>query len=122
MIEFLSSIPAADIMYAILAFVMFVIVLGLYLVHRDKNSNISFLDLVTTNGKLEDRKLIRFCTWLISSWGFVYLIIKNGLTEWYYVIYMGTWVANALVGQYMNRNSNNINNSYSNQDTNHVSS
>jgi len=90
-------------MYIALSIIIFAIFIWLYNQNRDEKSPIDLLDLVAINGKLSDRKLIRFSTWLISSWGFIYLIVDNSLTEWYFVLYMSTWVANALISTSINR-------------------
>jgi hypothetical protein len=67
--------------------------------NNDKKSKIYLLDLVTTAGILNERKLTRFITWVVSTWGFIYLITSDRLTEWYFIGYMGAWVANALIGK-----------------------
>lgn len=94
-ISFLSS----DFMIIVLAFILLAILLWLYNVNNDKSSSASLLDLITINGKLNERKLTRFGTWIVSTWGFVYLISKGTLSEWYFIGYMGAWVANALIGK-----------------------
>ena len=38
-------------------------------------------------------------SWIVSTWGFVYLIIQDRLDEWYFVGYMGVWVANAILAK-----------------------
>jgi Na+/H+ antiporter NhaD/arsenite permease-like protein len=88
-----------DVLWIILALIVLVGVVYLYNKDRDKNSDIDFTDLITVNGKLNDRKLARFGAWIVSTWGFVYLISHDKLSEWYFIGYMGAWVANALIGK-----------------------
>ena len=57
------------------------------------------MDLISVNGRLNERKVSRFGAWIISTWGFMYLILSSQLSEWYFVGYMGAWVANALIGK-----------------------
>ena len=93
----------ANVMYIALSVIVFAIFIWLYNKNRDEKSSVDLLDLVSINGKLSDRKLIRFSTWLVSSWGFIYLIVDNSLTEWYFAFYMGAWVANALISNSINK-------------------
>jgi hypothetical protein len=57
------------------------------------------MDLIVDNDKIQERKVTRLGTWIVSTWGFVYLIIQNRLDEWYFVGYMGVWVANAILSK-----------------------
>lgn len=98
--EFLSY----DFMWVLLGFIFVVLVVWLYNLNNKDENDISLIDLVATNGKLEERKITRFGAWIISSWGLVYLISINELKEWYFIAYMGAWVANALIGAYINNN------------------
>ena len=94
--DILSTIDPDHVMYAILAVIMIFCVVAMYKLNADERSPINVMDLITENDKLSESKLIRFFTWVISSWGFIYLISDNKLTEWYFIGYMGAWVANAL--------------------------
>lgn len=98
--EFLSY----DFMWVLLGFIFVVLVIWLYNLNKDPDNKVSLIDLVATDGKLEERKITRFGAWIISSWGLVYLISINELKEWYFIAYMGAWVANALIGAYINNN------------------
>lgn len=90
---------AIDLMYVVLAIIIFISFLFLYHLNKDKESSINIIDLVAINGRLNERKLTRFGAWVVSTWGFVYLITIDKLSEWYFVGYMGAWVANALIGK-----------------------
>ena len=98
-----SNFTMDDFMSVFLIFLFFVvsysIVHWLYKLNKDKNNTVYFVDLITINGRLNERKVCRFGAWLISTWGFMFLILNNQLSEWYFVGYMGTWVANALIGK-----------------------
>lgn len=83
----------------ILCFFTISILRWLYKLNKDPNNTIYFVDLITVNGRLNERKVSRFGAWLISTWGFMYLILNNKLSEWYFVGYMSAWVANALIGK-----------------------
>lgn len=100
----MSQFLSYDFMWVLLGFIFVVLVIWLYNLNKDPHNKISLIDLVATEGKLEERKITRFGAWIISSWGLVYLISINELKEWYFIAYMGAWVANALIGAYINNN------------------
>lgn len=97
--NFLYSLTSNDIMYIILTIILVSCTVYLIRLNNDKRNSIYLLDLVTTAGILNERKLTRFFTWLVSTWGFIYLLADDKLTEWYFIGYMGAWVANALIGK-----------------------
>lgn len=97
--NFLYSLTSNDIMYIILTIILVSCTVYLIRLNNDKRNSIYLLDLVTTAGILNERKLTRFFTWLVSTWGFIYLLTDDKLTEWYFIGYMGAWVANALIGK-----------------------
>lgn len=98
-----SNFTMDDFMSVFLIFLLFVFVFSiskwLWKLNNDKNNTIYFVDLISVNGRLNERKVSRFGAWIISTWGFMYLILNNQLSEWYFVGYMGAWVANALIGK-----------------------
>ena len=96
-----SEFFSYDFMWVLLGFIFIVLVVWLYNVNKDPHNKISLIDLVATDGKLVERKITRFGAWIISSWGLIYLISINELKEWYFIAYMGAWVANALIGSYI---------------------
>lgn len=97
--NFLSNMDPDHVMYIILAVIMLGCTIYMYRLNADKRNSIDITDLVTVNGKLNDGKFIRLMTWIVSTWGFIYLIATQGLTEWYFIGYMGGWVANALISK-----------------------
>lgn len=88
-----------DFLWVILAIIIFSGMIYLYNLSNDDKTDINLTDLITINGKLSERKLTRFGAWIVSTWGFVYLISHDKLSEWYFIGYMGAWVANALIGK-----------------------
>ena len=67
------------------------------------NDTLNLSDLVTVNGRLDEKKFSRFGAWVISTWAFVYLIVNGpaNFPEWYFIGYMGVWVSNAVFDKYM---------------------
>ena len=94
-----SLITSNNMMYIILAIIVLIVAIFLWRLNKDNTSTILLTDLVTDNGRLHERKFSRFGAWVVSTWGFVYLIVDGKLTEWYFLGYMGSWVANALIGK-----------------------
>ena len=96
---FLAEVNPDHIMYAILALIMIFCTIYLYRLNKDDRNTINVMDFITVKGRLNDRKFTRLITWIVSTWGFIYLISIGSLTEWYFIGYMGAWVANALIGK-----------------------
>ena len=94
---------AAHTMQLLLA----ILVLGtLYILVQlsyNPNNTLNIADLVTVNGRLDEKKFTRFGAWVVSTWAFVYLIVNkpDQFPEWYFVGYMGVWVSNAIFDKYM---------------------
>ena len=85
----------------ILALVVFFLVFILYVWHRDSKSNIDLKDLICTDNRIDEKKFVRFGAWIVSTWGFVYLIVEERFSEWYFAGYMAAWVGNALIDKYI---------------------
>lgn len=89
-------------MGGLLALVVFFLIVLLIVWHKDSQSKIDIKDLICKEGKLDEKKFTRFGAWIVSTWGFVYLILSNKFTEWYFTGYMAIWVGNAIVDKYLN--------------------
>jgi hypothetical protein len=100
--EFLRLFNAENIMGLLLFTLILVVMISLTVVHLDKTDNINLEDLISTNNKLDGEKFARFGAWIVSTWGFIYLVVMGQLTEWYFVGYIGVWVTNAIFDKYMN--------------------
>lgn len=104
--EFLQYLTN-DLMLIVLGLMIFALGIWLYNLNNDAGNTLDLADLISEKGRISDAKLIRFGTWLISSWGFVFLITRESLTEWYFIGYMGSWVANALISKHISRKADN---------------
>lgn len=84
-----------------------VLLVGIYLMLRawdqDKTNNIVISDLVCIDGRISESKLARFGAFIISSWAFVFLIITEQMTEWFFMGYMAAWVSNAIFSKYIDK-------------------
>jgi hypothetical protein len=56
---------------------------------------------VCKDGRINEAKFMRFCTFVVSTWGFVYLIVDQRFSEWYFAGYMAAWTGNALVNKWL---------------------
>ena len=98
--HFIDNLKFVDIvLYTIFTIILYVCVRFLWRLNQDKDNTINLVDLVAVGGRLNERKLTRFGAWIISTWGFIYMIANDKLTEWYFIGYMGAWVVNALIGK-----------------------
>ena len=82
-----------------LLFVLFLMVL--WNIQRDKNNQVDVKDLVCTDGRLNEAKFMRFTAFAVSTWGFVYLIVDQRFSEWYFTGYMAMWAGNALLNKWL---------------------
>jgi hypothetical protein len=87
----------------VLIIVVVMLIAVLYAWHRDSNNRIDLKDLICNDGKIDEKKFVRFGAWIVSTWGFVYLIIEERFSEWYFMGYMAAWVGNAILDKYINR-------------------
>ena len=99
--NFLEMLSPVEVMYIILALIVIVCTFYLWRLNEDQKSSVNLIDLVSINGKLNERMFSRFGALIVSTWGFIYLVVTDRLYEWYFIGYMGAWVANALIGKYI---------------------
>ena len=89
-------------MNLVLALVAIVFAMIIWNIQRDKDNQVDIKDLVCTDGRLNEAKFMRFVTFVVSTWGFVYLIVDQRFSEWYFAGYMAAWAGNALVNKWLN--------------------
>jgi hypothetical protein len=75
--------------------------------HRDRDNQVDLKDLICHNGQINEAKFTRLGAFLVSTWGFVYLILDTRFSEWYFGGYMAAWVGNALLNKYLNAREQN---------------
>ena len=98
-------------MSGILVLVVFFLIALLYVWHKDSKSKVDLKDLICRNERIDEKKFTRFGAWIISTWGFVYILINNPaqFPEWYFIGYMTVWVSNAIMAKYMNNKADSLN-------------
>lgn len=89
-------------MNLVLALVAIVFIMIIWNIQRDKDNQVDIKDLVCTDGRLNEAKFMRFVTFVVSTWGFIYLIVDQRFSEWYFAGYMAAWAGNALVNKWLN--------------------
>jgi hypothetical protein len=98
------ALMQTDTGMALLLTVVVLVLLGMvFYFHRDPSSKFDLRDLICYRGELNQGKFMRFGAWIISTWGFVYLVLDQKLTEWYFAGYMAAWAGNALISKYLDR-------------------
>jgi hypothetical protein len=88
-------------MSLVLAGIVLVILAMLWNFHRDKDNQVDLKDLICHNGQVNEVKFTRFGAFIVSTWGFVYLILDGHFSEWYFAGYMAAWCGNALLNKYL---------------------
>lgn len=100
----MNYFTTANTMEMLLALLIVMIIFVLARMSCNPNDSFNLKDLVSVDGKLDEKKFTRFGAWVISTWGFVYILVSDvkTLPEWYFIGYMGAWVANTIMDKYMN--------------------
>ena len=88
-------------MSVVLGMTVLYLLLLLYVWHKDHDNKIDLRDLICKNGRIDEKKFTRLGAWIVSTWGFVYLILDSKFTEWYFTGYITIWVGNAIVDKYL---------------------
>jgi hypothetical protein len=88
-------------MAAILALGLLIIIAIIWNLQRDQDNQVDIKDLICTDGQISEAKFSRFVAFLVSTWGFVYLILDQRFSEWYFAGYMAAWTGNALFNKWL---------------------
>jgi hypothetical protein len=99
--EILSTMQANHYMNLVIVIVALIALLIAWNIQRDKTNQIDLKELVCKDGRINEAKFMRFCTFVVSTWGFVYLIVDQRFSEWYFAGYMAAWTGNALVNKWL---------------------
>lgn len=69
--------------------------------HLDEHNRLSLLDLVCTDGKLNDKKFVRFGSWVVMTLGFYTLAMHHpAYLETYAPLYGALWVGSAALDKW----------------------
>lgn len=102
--KMMNYFSAANTMEFLLALLLFIVLVVLIRMSCNDSDDFSLRSLVSVEGKLDEKKFTRFGAWVLSSWGFVYLLVSKpeNFPEWYFTVYMGAWVINVIADKYFN--------------------
>ena len=100
--QIVTTMDAATSMNVIMAVIAVVAVLIIWNFQRDTNNQVDIKDLICSDGKINEAKFTRFVAFIVSTWGFVYLIVDQRFSEWYFAGYMAAWAGNALLNKWLN--------------------
>jgi hypothetical protein len=93
------QVPAG--MSLVLAITVLMLILILWNFHKDCNNRLDLKDLISHDGRISETKFMRMGAFVVSTWGFVYLILDERFSEWYFAGYMAAWTGNALLSKYL---------------------
>lgn len=93
--------PEHAFMWVLLLALLLTFLSLLWTYHKNRGNNINIIDLVALDGKLDESKFNRFIAFVVSTWGFIWLLTTNQLKEWFFMAYMAAWVGNALFNRYL---------------------
>jgi len=99
--EILSTMQANHYMNLVIAIVVILAVLIIWNFQRDRNNKVDIKDLICTDGRINSNKFMRFTAFVVSTWGFIYLIVDQRFSEWYFAGYMATWTGSALLSKWI---------------------
>ena len=94
-------------MNVVIALVVIIAALIIWNFQRDKNNQVDIKDLICTDGRINSNKFMRFTAFVVSTWGFIYLIVDQRFSEWYFAGYMATWTGSALLSKWIDSKNDN---------------
>lgn len=95
----------SDHFWLILGLVSFIVVIfSLLNAHRniDSDRNFRLTELFTNeDGRISGPRARMTLTFLVMTWAFIYLVLKDKLTEWYVIAYAGPFVVDRISSRYI---------------------
>ena len=102
----LGMLEAASGMVISLIIIVVLSLAFIWNIQRDRENQVDIKDLICTNGRINEAKFMRFTAFVVSTWGFIYLIVDQRFSEWYFAGYMAAWAGNALVNKWLSIKEN----------------
>src|SRR3990167_3011002 len=109
-LSWLSNLDVSDVVLnSILGLALIVVIASAWRFHKDRRyKNFNLFSLVSHPDGTTSRPAIQeFVVFGITSWGFILLINKGSLPEWYMMSYLGVFVARAAHNAYLNSKNGN---------------
>ncbi len=82
----------SDLMLAILAAIVFAVVISFWRAQRDSLVNFNLFDLIMENERVSKVAFSYMLVLMVTTWMMIYLTIQKSMTEGYFVGYGGLWV------------------------------
>ena len=99
----LGFMEAASGMVVSLIVLVILAVAFIWNIQRDRDNQVDIKDLICKDGRINEAKFMRFTAFVVSTWGFVYLIVDQRFSEWYFAGYMAAWAGNALLNKWLSQ-------------------
>lgn len=106
----LGGLEASSGMVIGLIVIVFAAIAVIWNIQRDRTNQVDIKDLICKDGRINEAKFTRFTAFVVSTWGFVYLIVDQKFSEWYFAGYMAAWAGNALLNKWLTMKENQSNN------------
>lgn len=101
----IEQMQPSHAMNIVIGLVVLIAALIIWNFQRDRENQVDIKDLICSDGKINEQKFMRFTAFVVSTWGFVYLIVDQRFSEWYFAGYMAAWAGNALLDKWLNARS-----------------
>jgi len=82
-----------ETMHLLLAIAFLVIAFSFWQQHKNGNSSFNAFDLIMNKGKVDKIALSYMLVLALSSWIMIDLQVNGKMTEGYFGIYIGAWIA-----------------------------
>ena len=110
LLSWLSNLDVSDIVLnSILGLALMVVIVSAWRFHKDpRYKQFDLFKLITHADGTPSRPAVEeFVVFGITSWGFILLINKGNLPEWYMISYLTVFVARAAHSAYLNSKNGN---------------
>ena len=97
----LGMLEAASGMVISLIIIVVLSLAFIWNIQRDRDNTVDIKDLICKDGRINEAKFMRFTAFVVSTWGFIYLIVDQRFSEWYFAGYMAAWAGNALLNKWL---------------------
>ena len=97
----LGMLEAASGMVISLIIIVILSLAFIWNIQRDRDNQVDIKDLICKDGRINEAKFMRFTAFVVSTWGFIYLIVDQRFSEWYFAGYMAAWAGNALLNKWL---------------------
>lgn len=111
LLSWLSNLDVSDILLnSLLGLGLLIVLVSAWRIHNDKEkyAKLNILTLIThADGSFSRPAVQEFGVFILMSWGFVMLVNKGYLPEWYAMSYLAAFVARAAHSAYLNSKNGN---------------